>query len=285
MTFSETVLLGALAGFTIYLGLPFARLGLLGPRTRVALAMFAVGVLAFLFVDVMEHGLGIVEETVEGYSDGEESFGRMAGLALLLGGGFTAGCAGLAALEARMRHGGAKAPPIAGGSPELTVEDAQALDFQAAAARAQALRTGMTIAAAIGLHNFAEGLAIGVSASTGEIGLATVLIVGFALHNATEGFGIVGPLGSVKPTWGWLALAGLIGGGPTFLGSIVGYNVTSEPLELAFYAVSGGAILYVIGEVWNAMRRYGSRELGMSMLAFGFIVGMATDLIVAYGGG
>ena len=165
------------------------------------------------------------------------------------------------------------------------MEDAQALDLQAAAARAQALRTGMTIAAAIGLHNFAEGLAIGVSASTGEIGLATVLIIGFALHNATEGFGIVGPLGSIRPTWRWLALAGLIGGGPTFLGSIVGYNVTSEPLELAFYAVSGGAILYVIGEVWNGMRRYGYRELGLSMLAFGFIVGVATELIVAYGGG
>jgi ZIP family zinc transporter len=285
MTFSETVLLGALAGFTIYLGLPFARLQLLGARTRVALAMFAVGVLAFLFVDVMEHGLGIVEEGVEGYSDGEQSFGHMVGLALLLGGGFAAGCAGLAALEARMRPPGAKAPPIAGGSSELTVEDAQALDLQAAAARARALRTGMTIAAAIGLHNFAEGLAIGVSASTGEISLATVLIIGFALHNATEGFGIVGPLGSVRPTWGWLALAGLIGGGPTFLGSIVGYNVTSEPLELAFFAVSGGAILYVIGEVWNGMRRYGYRELGLSLLAFGFFVGVATDLIVAYGGG
>ena len=285
MTFGETILLGALAGFTIYLGLPFARLQLLGARTRVALAMFAVGVLAFLFVDVMEHGLGIVEEAVEGYSDGEQSFGHMVGLALLLGGGFAAGCAGLAALEARMRPAGAKQPPIAGGSSELTVEDAKALDLQVAVARARALRTGMTIAAAIGLHNFAEGLAIGVSASTGEISLATVLIVGFALHNATEGFGIVGPLGSVRPTWGWLALAGLIGGGPTFLGSIVGYNVTSEPLELLFFAVSGGAILYVIGEVWNGMRRYGYRELGLSMLAFGFFVGVATDLVVAYGGG
>jgi ZIP family zinc transporter len=285
MTFSETVLLGALAGFTIYLGLPFARLQLLGARTRVALAMFAVGVLAFLFVDVMEHGFGIVEKAVQGYKDGEQSFGHIVGLALLLGGGFAAGCAGLAALEARMRPAGAKQPPIAGGSSELTVEDAQSLDLQAAAARARALRTGMTIAAAIGLHNFAEGLAIGVSASTGEISLATVLIIGFALHNATEGFGIVGPLGSVRPTWGWLALAGLIGGGPTFLGSIVGYNVTSEPLELAFFAVSGGAILYVIGEVWNGMRRYGYRELGLSLLALGFSVGVATDLIVTYGGG
>jgi ZIP family zinc transporter len=111
------------------------------------------------------------------------------------------------------------------------------------------------------------------------------LIIGFALHNATEGFGIVGPLGAVRPTWGWLALAGLVGGGPTFLGSIVGYNVTSEPLELLFYAVSGGAILYVIGEVWTAMRRYGHRELGLWLLSLGFFVGIATDLVVAYGGG
>jgi len=130
-----------------------------------------------------------------------------------------------------------------------------------------------------------ERVAIGVSASTGEIGLATVLIVGFALHNATEGFGIVGPLGEVRPTWGWLALAGLVGGGPTFIGSIVGYNVTSQPLELVFYAVSGGAILYVIGEVWNGMRRFGHRELGLWLLAVGFLVGIATDLVVVYGGG
>ena len=142
----------------------------------------------------------------------------------------------------------------------------------------------MTIAVAIGLHNFAEGLAIGVSASTGEIGLATVLIVGFALHNATEGFGIVGPLGDVRPSWRWLAVAGLVGGGPTFLGSMLGYNVTSEPLELLFYALSGGAILYVIGEVWNGMRRYGHRELGLWLLSLGFLVGIVTDLVVVYGG-
>jgi ZIP family zinc transporter len=281
----DTVVLGALAGLTIFLGLPFARLDLLGTRSRIALAMFSVGVLAFLFVDVMEHGFSIVESAVEGFKDGDGSLGRAVGLAFLLGAGFAAGTAGLAALEARMRPGKGGLPPIAGGSPELTVDDAIAMEREATAARARALRTGMTIAAAIGLHNFAEGLAIGVSASTGEISLATVLIIGFALHNATEGFGIVGPLGSVRPTWGWLALAGLVGGGPTFLGSIVGYNVTSEPLELAFYAVSGGAILYVIGEVWTAMRRYGHRELGLWLLAVGFFVGIATDLIVVYGGG
>lgn len=248
--------------------------------------MFSVGVLAFLFVDVLEHGFGIVESAVEDFKDDKAGIGPALGLTALLGAGFAAGTAGLAMVERMLRRRTPSLPPVAGGSGELTVEEARAFEFGVAAeARARALRTGMTIAAAIGLHNFAEGLAIGVSASTGEIGLATVLIVGFALHNATEGFGIVGPLGDVRPSWKWLGIAGLVGGGPTFVGSIVGYNVTSEPLELLFYAVSGGAILYVIGEVWNGMRRYGHRELGLWMLSVGFMVGIITDLVVVYGGG
>ena len=283
MTFAETVLLGALAGFTIYLGLPFGRIELLGRRARVGLAMFAVGVLAFLFVDVFGHAFQILDRAMGNLRDGKAGAGHVLGLVGLMTAGFAAGTAGLAMLEKRLRM--KEPPPVAGGSAEaLTADHLDAIDQQAADLRRRALRTGMTIAAAIGLHNFAEGLAIGVSASTGAIGLATVLIIGFALHNATEGFGIVGPLGDVRPSWGWLALAGLVGGGPTFIGSIVGYNVTSEPLELAFYALSGGAILYVIGEVWNGMRRFGHRELGLWLLVIGFMVGVATDLVVVYGG-
>jgi zinc transporter, ZIP family len=284
VSFAETALLGGLAGFTIFLGLPLGRLQALGSRSRVGLAMFAVGVLAFLFVDVLEHAFEIVEEPVKALKAGDGSLGEAIGLTALLGVGFAAGGAGLGVLERRMRH--SELPPAAGGSTDaLTVEQADALARQPDVIRRRALRTGMVIAAAIGLHNFAEGLAIGVSASTGEIALATVLIIGFALHNATEGFGIVGPLGDVTPSWGWLALAGLVGGGPTFIGSMVGYNVTSEPLELAFYGLAGGAILYVIGEVWNGMRRFGHRELGLWLLCIGFLVGVTTDLVVVYGGG
>lgn len=286
MSFAETALLGALAGFTIYLGLPFGRLTAMGDRTRVALAMFAVGVLAFLFVDIFEHALEIVEEPVVALKDGSEGAGEAIGLLALLAGGFAAGTAGLATLERWMRPKGPTAPPIAGGAVDaLPADDILRLQAQQEEARRRALQTGLTIAAAIGLHNFAEGLAIGVSAGTGEIALATVLIVGFALHNATEGFGIVGPLGGVRPSWAWLALAGLIGGGPVFLGAMLGYNVSSEPLELAFYALAGGAILYVIGEVWGGVRRYGHRELGLWLLSAGFLVGIATDLVVVYGGG
>jgi zinc transporter, ZIP family len=287
VSFAQTVALGALAGFTIYLGLPIGRLQLLGARARVALAMFSVGVLAFIFVDVLSHGADIVSSTLTAVKHHHQSLAYLIWLVVLLGAGFAAGSAGLATIERTMRPSRRSAPPIAGGADAaaLTASEADVLARELEAARRRALRMGLTIAAAIGVHNFAEGLAIGVSARAGAISLATVLIIGFALHNATEGFGIVGPLGDVKPSWRWLGLAGLISGGPTFLGSIVGYAVTSDPLELVFYAVAGGAILYVIGEVWNGMRRYGFRELGLLMVTAGFMVGVITDLIVTYGGG
>lgn len=287
MSFAQTVALGAVAGFTIFLGLPVGRLQLLSPRVRVALAMFSVGILAFIFVDVLSNGIGIVDDALTGVKHHQQSVAYLIWLVVLLAAGFSAGTAGLATIERLMRPSGRRTPPIAGAAGAVAIDPSEAsgLALEIDAARRRALSTGLTIAAAIGLHNFAEGLAIGVSARSGAISLATVLIIGFALHNATEGFGIVGPLGDVKPTWKWLGLAGLIGGGPTFLGTIVGYEVTSHPLELAFYALAGGAILYVIGEIWNGMRRYGYHELGLLMVSAGFIVGVLTDLVVTYGGG
>jgi ZIP family zinc transporter len=285
MDFAETAALGAIAGSTIYIGLPLGRMESVGVRLRVALAMFSVGILAFIFMDVTAHGQEIVSEALLSYKEHHASFGHVFGLFALLALGFTVGVAGIAGVERRLR-GRPLAPPIAGGAATEAAAGPAALtpDQSEIDTRRRALQTGMVIAIAIGLHNFAEGLAIGVSAKAGEIGLATVLIIGFGLHNATEGFGIVGPLGGVRPTWKWLGLAGLVGGGPTFLGTLVGYQVDSSPLELLFYALAGGAILYVIGEIWNGMRRYGHRMLGMYMISAGFLLGVATDLVVTYGG-
>lgn len=283
MSFAETVLLGAIAGFTIYLGLPVGRMRRVDDRLRVALAMFSVGILAFIFVDVAGHAQGIVEDALSRFKDHHAAFGHVAVLFIILAAGFVAGTAGIATVESRLRRT-RPLPPIAGGEAAAVLTD-EALVMQRNRAQRSALRMGMTVAVAIGLHNFAEGLAIGVSARTGEIGLATVLIIGFGLHNATEGFGIVGPLGGIRPSWRWLILAGLVGGGPTFVGTIVGYQVHSDALELCFYALAGGAVLYVIGEIWTAMRRHGFRTLGLYMVAAGFLIGVLTDLVVSYGGG
>jgi zinc transporter, ZIP family len=281
--FAETVLLGAIAGSTIYLGLPIGRFGRVDDRLRVALAMFSVGILAFIFMDVSNHGEEIISRALQGFKDGKIGLAHVLGLFALLAVAFTAGTAGISVAERRLRRRRVAVVPIPGGEAAATFR-AQELAGREDETRRVALRTGMTVAAAIGLHNFAEGLAIGVSAKTGAIGLVTVLIIGFGLHNATEGFGIVGPLGGTRPSWGWLGLAGLVGGGPTFLGTMVGYQVHADSLELCFYALAGGAILYVVGEIWTAVRRYGHRTLGLYLLALGFLAGVATDLIVSYGG-
>ena len=101
---------------------------MLSDRARVGLAMFAVGVLAFLFVDVFEHAFEHRRGAVEGFEDGEGSFGNGARLtSLLLGGGFAAGSAGLAMLERRMRPDPPLRAPMAGGSADaMTVEQADA---------------------------------------------------------------------------------------------------------------------------------------------------------------
>src|SRR4029453_3366984 len=116
----------------------------------------------------------------------------------------------------------------------------------------------------------------------GELTLAVLLIVGFALHNTTEGFGIVGPLAAtgVRASWGWLGLAGLIGGGPAPLGTHVGGSFHAPHPYVGCRALAGGAVLYVIGELLPLGRRL-SWEVTLWGLLAGFLLGVATELVLA----
>jgi ZIP family zinc transporter len=144
----------------------------------------------------------------------------------------------------------------------------------------------LLIAVGIGLHNFGEGLAIGGSAAKGEIALATVLVVGFALHNATEGFGIVAPLAAAgdRAGWGFLLLMGLIGGGPTFLGTAVGRQFTSDALSIVFLTLAAGSILYVIVQLIGVAVRSGRTIVLYCGLLAGLAAGFVTDMVVTAGG-
>src|SRR5712664_419578 len=142
------------------------------------------------------------------------------------------------------------------------------------------------IAVGIGLHNFSEGLAIGQSYASGAIALAVVLIVGFGAHNATEGFGIAGPLTGMakKPQVSFLIKMGIIGGSPTFFGTIVGSIWVSQLTYILFLSLAGGALIYVTLLIYNTARRESRNELLMVGLFIGLLAGFLTDLIVTLGG-
>ena len=155
-----------------------------------------------------------------------------------------------------------------------------------------AKRLSLLIAVGIGLHNFAEGLAIGQAAASDEIALATLLVVGFALHNATEGFGIVAPLaGDIdadgttrRPSWGFLLAMALIGGGPTFVGTAVGHRFTSEPVSVVFLTLAAGSIIFVVVQLIGVAARAKRTDLLAYGLLIGLIAGFATDAIVTAAG-
>jgi zinc transporter, ZIP family len=149
-----------------------------------------------------------------------------------------------------------------------------------------AYRLAMMIAIGIGAHNFSEGLAIGQSYVSGAIGLAIILIIGFGAHNATEGFGIAGPLTGLinKPTVRFLVLAGLVGGGPTFLGTVLGSLWTSTITSVFFLSVAGGALIYVSMLMYNSGRRQTTNNILMLGIFVGLCAGFITDLIITLGG-
>ncbi|MFB3738851.1 MAG: zinc permease, partial [Candidatus Velamenicoccus archaeovorus] len=178
MSTAQTVLLGAIAGFTIFLGLPVGRMRSQNVRLRTFLNGVSAGILVFLLFDILEHATEPVEEAV---ADG--AWGHLVAIGGLYLVGLGAGLIGLLYVTRVWR----RRPRTSLGPGAMAVAEADVL-------RSDAMRVGMSIATGIGLHNFSEGLAIGQAAHSGEVSLALLLVIGFALHNGTEGFGIVGPL-------------------------------------------------------------------------------------------
>jgi len=296
----QLLLLGAIAGFTIFLGLPLARLQNVSPNKKGFLNAIAIGILVFLIIDVFSHAWESVGNVAQDTYSGKVSVVTGIPTILALFGGLAIGLLGLVFYESIYMsekknnrrtpkkfsfHNGISAGPLTE-SDEIASVGVGKTGDRLLLHETTAYRIAMMIAIGIGAHNFSEGLAIGQSYVSGTIGLAVILIIGFGAHNATEGFGIAGPLTGLatKPSIRFLILAGLIGGGPTFLGTVVGSLWTSTITSVFFLSIAGGALIYVSMLMYNSGRRQTTNSILMLGIFVGLCAGFVTDLIVTLGG-
>jgi ZIP family zinc transporter len=308
MGLGKTLVLGFIAGVTILLGLPIGRLKRPAPTLRAVLNGIAVGILVFLVWDVLSAAWEPIDAALVRHHEGDGGLASAFGYGILFAGGLTVGLLSLVAYERWMERvtrtpdativdAPATVPDSAGrsmtgpgGTTVAVTADAPPLTGLASWSPARQL--ALLVAVGIGLHNFAEGLAIGQAAANSEIALATLLVIGFALHNATEGFGIVAPLAGEMagdgtpriPSWGLLVAFGVIGGAPTFIGTAVGHSFTSEALSVVFLSLAAGSILYVVMQLIGMA----AKTRRMDLLAYGLLVGLLagflTDAVVIAAG-
>ena len=307
------ILLGAFAGLTIYLGLPLAFLRKISATRKTFLSMLATGVLLFLLYDVIAQATEPIVQLIVQVRSQHSGGGALFLDIFLVIVGLSFGLIGLVyfkkyitagfrqknqpAAHDGIYHASAPSPkvfPTLESSELISTHNSHASVVVATPTVAavtlappnelspQAL--ACIIAIAIGFHNFSEGLAIGQSAAAGVLQLATVLIVGFGLHNMTEGFGIAGPLAGQSVSWKFVFLVGLIGGGPTFLGTMVGTIVHSPAAFIFCLTFAAGAIIYVIAELLGIAARFKAQDVIVWGLLLGFLLGYMTDLLVTYVG-
>jgi zinc transporter, ZIP family len=305
MDYYQLLLLGAIAGFTIFLGLPLAVLQNTSLKKKGFLNAIAIGILVFLIIDVFSHAWEPTTDSVKAAFAGKSSASYDALFNILaMFGGLAIGLLGLVFYESRymkQQNPSSFTSTTKKENGNMTIHDAGQLDSatikdvdvgnsgglkQQLIHETYAYKLSMMIAIGIGFHNFSEGLAIGQSFVSGAIGLALLLIIGFGSHNATEGFGIAGPLTglSKKPKIRFVLLLGLIGGGPTFLGTVIGSLWISNVAYILFLSIAGGALVYVSMLMYNSGRKLATNNILMSGIFVGLCIGFVTDLIVTLGG-
>ena len=292
--YAQLLLLGAIAGLTIFLGLPLALFQNVSPRKKGFLNALSMGILIFLISDVFANAWTTTKGAAISAQSGTGSVSTAVLDLLALFGGLALGLVGLALYEQRYVKKIALAlnparPNDENGKDKLngpiTTVQTRTQEQHSSALFGSPYHLATMIAMSIGLHNFSEGLAIGQSYAREVTSLAVVLIVGFGAHNATEGFGIAGPLTGVleKPKVSFLAKLGLIGGGPTFVGTIIGSLLVSELTYVLFLSLAAGALVYVTLLMYNGARRQSSNDLIMIGIFIGLLAGFLTDLLVTLG--
>jgi ZIP family zinc transporter len=174
---------------------------------------------------------------------------------------------------------------IAIGAVTLDIVDRTVPHFHTVIGRegpSSALRKVWLFILAITIHNFPEGLAVGVGFGGGDAAAGITLAIGIGLQNMPEGLAVAVAL--MREGYGrwaalWIALAtGLVEppGGAIGAG-IVTIARPFLPFGLAFAA---GAMLFVIAdEIIPETHSQGNERLATFGLIIGFLVMMAMDVL------
>lgn len=202
---------------------------------------FSTGVLLFLFVDVTSTALTLAK-----------NFGANA---ILLAAGLVLGLFSPAVLAGRT---------LGAGRSKKT---------------SRKIFTAFVVASAIGIHNFGEGLALGSAYAAGAVALTLILVLGFALHNGTEGMAIVGPVASEPIQRRQSVTMGFLAGFPTIVGSFTGAFLYSGAIGTLFFAIASGAMLYVIFELVATVHAEERAKRMFTGIVIGFVFMYLTDLL------
>jgi ZIP family zinc transporter len=177
--------------------------------------------------------------------------------------GFLAGAAFLYAADQLLPH-------LHGEFPDEATAEGPHVAWQ----RSALLMLAMT------LHNFPEGMAVGVSFGGGEMGAATALAIGIGLQNIPEGLAIALPLRYGGMSRGraffWGQLSAVVEPVAGVLGAVL--VLTSTAFLPYGMAAAAGAMLYVVvEELIPETVRSGTPDVATLGFIGGFAVMMALD--------
>jgi ZIP family zinc transporter len=133
---------------------------------------------------------------------------------------------------------------------------------------------------AMTLHNFPEGMAVGVSFGGGELGAATALAIGIGLQNVPEGLAIALPLRRGGMTRGRAFFWGQLSAAIEPLAGVLGAALVLTSSAFLPYGMAGaaGAMLYVVvEELIPETVRSGTTDVATLGFIGGFAVMMSLD--------
>ena len=245
---------------------------------RVALSAVATGILVFLFWDVVSHGVEPVETHLEAHD-----WGAFAGYARAARrSGFAAGMMGLVYYDRWLKS--KRATPLVG-------PGAAAVDEFEHRSWFESLTPGRRLALLIAtghrpaqLRRGARDRPVGGRRRDSPRARPDHRLRRCTTRPRASASSGRCPARRSGRAGASSALMGLIGGGPTFVGTVIGQAWVSPALEVAFFAVAGGSILYVVIQLLEVCRRYAMPVLVGWMLLLGLLLGFATDWVLVAAG-